>query len=43
MACLDHAIPSAPSFGLSVHEFVDFYSLVAGDPGYVYEGKIVSL
>ena len=42
-ACLDDTIPSAPLFGLSVCDFVDFYSLVAWDPSYVYEGIIVSL
>ena len=40
-ACLDDPISSAPLFGFS--EFVNFYSLVAWNPGYVYVGIVVSL
>ena len=42
-AHLDNPISSAPSFGFSVSEFINFYSLVAWDPGYVYVGIVVSL
>ena len=39
-AHLDNPISSAPS---SVSEFINFYSLMALDPGYVYVGIVVSL
>ena len=42
-AHLDNPISLAPSFGFSVSKFVNFYSLVAWDPGYVYVGIVVSL
>ena len=42
-AHLDNPISSAPLFGFSVSEFINFYSLVAWNPGYVYVGIVVSL
>ena len=42
-AHLDNPISSAPSFGFSVSKFINFYSLVARNPGYVYVGIVVSL
>ena len=40
---LDNPISSAPSFGFSVSEFINFYSLMAWNPGYVHVGIVVSL
>ena len=42
-ARLDNPISLAPSFGFSVSKFINFYSLVAWNPGYVYVGIVVSL
>ena len=42
-AGLDNPISLAPSFGFFVSEFINLYSLMAWDPGYVYVGVVVSL
>ena len=42
-ACLDNTVSSAPLFGFFVGEFINLYTLMAWDPGYVYVGVVVSL
>ena len=42
-ARLDNTISSAPSFGFFVSEFINLYTLMAWDPGYVYVGVVVFL
>ena len=42
-ARLDNTVSLAPSLGFFVGEFINLYTLMAWDPGYVYVGVVVSL